>query len=358
MTDYTQNTDFSVKDALPADDPEKLILGADLDDEFDEIQTAIASKYDSSDIASQAQAEAGTSNEVLMTPLRVSDLLSDSGGGGAGMLINIIALADPGDDRILFWDDSINAAAFLDIGTHLETTAGAVLNVTEATIDHDALLNFVANEHIDHSAVQAIGGSGISIPETDITADFTINLDINGLATETTLQLTADTMAFYDSTAAANRKITLDALVGAALGDGKWWRSGNQTMSAGVALTVVYNTADYDALELGAFNLTTGQYTAGSDGARVYISVVVQIDTIKDDETMVLRIQVDTVDQAVNTNYNAGNTFTSTNRTMVLSTTLNLAANEVVRVRVEKNVTADAVVGGIANTFISIIELG
>ena len=73
---------------------------------------------------------------------------------------------------------------------------------------------------------------------------------------------------------------------------------------------------------------------------------------------MVLRIQVDTVDQAVNTNYNAGNTFTSTNRTMVLSTTLNLAANEVVRVRVEKNVTADAVVGGIANTFISIIELG
>lgn len=47
MTDYSQNTDFSTKDALADDDPEKIILGADIDDELSEISTAIASKANS-----------------------------------------------------------------------------------------------------------------------------------------------------------------------------------------------------------------------------------------------------------------------------------------------------------------------
>jgi len=46
MSDYTQITDFSVKDALPSGDPEKIILGSDVDAELDAIATAIASKSD------------------------------------------------------------------------------------------------------------------------------------------------------------------------------------------------------------------------------------------------------------------------------------------------------------------------
>lgn len=73
MTDYTPTTDFSAKDALTAGDPNKLVKGSDLDVETAAIQTAIASKYDSDDLATQAQAEAGTLNTVLMTPLRTEN---------------------------------------------------------------------------------------------------------------------------------------------------------------------------------------------------------------------------------------------------------------------------------------------
>jgi len=47
MADYTQITDFSAKDALSAGDPNKLIVGADFDAEFDAISTAIATKLES-----------------------------------------------------------------------------------------------------------------------------------------------------------------------------------------------------------------------------------------------------------------------------------------------------------------------
>ena len=48
MSDYSQVTDFSAKDALTTGDPEKIILGADVDAELAAIATAIATKFDTS----------------------------------------------------------------------------------------------------------------------------------------------------------------------------------------------------------------------------------------------------------------------------------------------------------------------
>jgi len=46
MSDYSITTDFSVKDSLASGDTDKLILGSELDTEFNAIATAIASKLD------------------------------------------------------------------------------------------------------------------------------------------------------------------------------------------------------------------------------------------------------------------------------------------------------------------------
>lgn len=70
MTDYTKVNNYAAKDDLPSGDSEKVILGADWDDEFAAIATAIGSKYDSADLSDLATAQAGTSNTVLLTPLR------------------------------------------------------------------------------------------------------------------------------------------------------------------------------------------------------------------------------------------------------------------------------------------------
>ena len=55
-----------------------------------------------------------------------------------------------------------------------------VAGINEEVIDHDALLNFVANEHINHSVVDMVAGIGIS-GGGDITASRTFNLDFTEL---------------------------------------------------------------------------------------------------------------------------------------------------------------------------------
>ena len=52
---------------------------------------------------------------------------------------------------------------------------GVVGTATQATIDHDGLANFVANEHIDHSAVSVVAGAGLTGGGT-IAANRTINV--------------------------------------------------------------------------------------------------------------------------------------------------------------------------------------
>lgn len=48
MSDYTKVTDFAAKDFLPRGDPDKVVSGQELDNEFAAIETAIASKAEAS----------------------------------------------------------------------------------------------------------------------------------------------------------------------------------------------------------------------------------------------------------------------------------------------------------------------
>ena len=52
---------------------------------------------------------------------------------------------------------------------------GTIGTATQGTIDHDSLANFVANEHIDHSAVSVIAGTGLTGGGT-IAANRTLNV--------------------------------------------------------------------------------------------------------------------------------------------------------------------------------------
>lgn len=80
-------------------------------------------------IASQAQAEAETDNTTIMTPLRVGDW-SDANGGMVG---DIQALADPGDDRILAYDTSAGAVIAADIGSGLTMSGAGIISAVQST---------------------------------------------------------------------------------------------------------------------------------------------------------------------------------------------------------------------------------
>lgn len=47
MSNYTKTTDFASKDALPSGTPAKIVKGTEIDNEFNAIQTAVATKLDS-----------------------------------------------------------------------------------------------------------------------------------------------------------------------------------------------------------------------------------------------------------------------------------------------------------------------
>jgi hypothetical protein len=78
--------------------------------------------------------------------------------------------------------------------------------------NHNALTNYVSNQHIDHSTVSLVtnGTSGIS-GGGDITVSRTLALNLNGLTTVTT-NGTADFVPIYSVTGAAPKKITLNNL--------------------------------------------------------------------------------------------------------------------------------------------------
>ena len=56
MSDYTKTTDFAAKDALSTGDPNKKTKGTEVDTEFNNIATAVATKYDSADLGVVVQA--------------------------------------------------------------------------------------------------------------------------------------------------------------------------------------------------------------------------------------------------------------------------------------------------------------
>lgn len=355
MTDYTVIEDYSAKDALLTGNPDKLILGSELELEFDAIAVAIASKYDSSDIATQAQAEAGASNTTLITPLRMAQFLGGNGGGsGAGMLFDIIGLADPNADRGLFWDDSEGTVALFSTGTGL-AFSGTSLGLSLGAIDHDALLNFVANEHIDHSAVSISGAGGLTGGGT-IASNRTLTLDVTSLTAETTVDTANDYVLMYDASEGANNKVLVQYLTGDLVGDGKWYKGATQSLSAATEATVAPYTADYNALTRGTFDTTAGTYTAGASGARILATCGVTLTALNAGATFELIIQQNSVDAGRQIMRNDADS-AAAEVTLKVVTTLSLAAGIVVRVRAESS-SAETIDSGIAKSYFSIVELG
>lgn len=74
MSDYTKVTDFASKDSLPTGDTNKVVRGAEIDTEFNNIATAVATKAD--------KAGPTFTGTVTVANLTVSGTFSGTVGGG------------------------------------------------------------------------------------------------------------------------------------------------------------------------------------------------------------------------------------------------------------------------------------
>jgi hypothetical protein len=191
MGNYTKTVDFAAKDGYESGNPNKLVKGTEIDTEFNNIASNFTSKYDSDNLASQADAEGESEAGKLLTPLNLAHW-SDYNDGlvgqlqafastpatdgllgwdasaaadseliyftmGTGLAFNgatiklshlgIESLTDAGADKVLFWDDSAGATAWLtfDTGDFTITGTGIALKSTIAAQTITTLTSTTAN---------------------------------------------------------------------------------------------------------------------------------------------------------------------------------------------------------------------
>jgi hypothetical protein len=168
MSDYTKTTDFAAKDGLASGNPSKAVVGTEIDDEFNNIATHVATKYDSTDLASQAQAQALTSEAVLMTPHTVNDVLI----ANDGVLSQLQAVSGTLADGLFGWDSS--AAADSEV---ILFTMGTGLEFNGTTIEVvDGLDEIVAITPTD--GVIMVGNGTEWVGESGATARASLGLTI------------------------------------------------------------------------------------------------------------------------------------------------------------------------------------
>ena len=229
--------------------------------------------------------------------------------------------------------------------------------IDASTVDHDALNNYVADEHIDHSSVTITAGAGLSYSAggADISADATLDVDVNSLTEAAEIAPSTDMFAMYDASASAMRKVQADAILGNRLGDGCWYRSAAVDVTS-TAATLVYDTEQYDELQRGTFAIGTGIYTAGTSGARIEITASARLETQQTQDVFYLEIQVagTAVKRDAETNHSGAGV--GEIAIVQATTRLSLTAGQQVRCRIANTSTA-AVTTGLANTQVSITEL-
>jgi len=153
-----------------------------------------------------------------------------------------------------------------DVAQFTVNAQGQITSASDVAIDHDALQNFVANEHIDHTSVTLTAGNGLS-GGGDITASRTFALDLNEL-TSAAVDVSADSIAIIDATDNSSKKETISDLVAAMAGSGLSATNGvlSQTGFSGTIESVDVGGTGVDVLQ--------GSATLGNGTTQYYIRSV------------------------------------------------------------------------------------
>jgi hypothetical protein len=170
MTDYTKSTNFASKDTLPAGDALKIVKGTEINTEFDNIQTAVATKADSASptftgTPAAPTAAAGTSTTQIATTAFLSTLYP------VGSIYSSTVSTNP-NTLFGFGTWVAFAAGRVMMGNGGGFSAGATGGSADAiVVSHTHTITDGGHAHTVATADDTGGGGGTTISNNDKTAD-------------------------------------------------------------------------------------------------------------------------------------------------------------------------------------------
>ena len=172
------------------------------------------------------------------------------GSGGTGAV-----LTDPGADRVLFWDDSAGAGAWLTVGTGLE------ISTTTLALSHLGIQS-LADPNADRimmwddsaGGAQWLGLSGLTITDTTLAVDAATTSAAGIVETATKAEMQAETSGKYPDAAILKNHP----------GIAKFWAK--VTVTAGTpAVSDSYNVTSVTDVDTGDLTLTIANDFADAD---------------------------------------------------------------------------------------------
>lgn len=140
MSDYTKSTDFASKDSLPSGNAAKIVKGTEIDTEFNNIATAIATKADTASPSFSGTLSAATISATTISTANaaitggtitgITDLAVADGGTGASTAANARANLGTVSDTA---SNGIAARTSANTLTARTITAGTGISVSNGT---------------------------------------------------------------------------------------------------------------------------------------------------------------------------------------------------------------------------------
>jgi len=184
---------------------------------------------------------------------------------------------------------SISAGGILSGGGTI--AANRTITLASSDVVHDSTTGFVANEHIDHSSVTLTAGDGLS-GGGDLTSSRSFAVDLNELTTETTIA-DADFIAMVDATDSGSGKITFenleDAIFSSVSGDVLITEAGVASIQANSVALATDTTGNYVSTAVAGDGIdvsgATGDVTISVEVASTTNSGMVELATTAETNT-------------------------------------------------------------------------
>tara|TARA_R100000734_G_scaffold1593_1_gene1703 strand:+ start:642 stop:4994 length:4353 start_codon:yes stop_codon:yes gene_type:complete len=229
------------------------------------------------------------------------------------------------------------------------STAGSGNQITISG-NHDALTNFVANEHIDHSSVTLTAGNGLS-GGGDITTSRSFAVDLNELATETSIA-DDDFIAMVDATDNGSGKITFenleDAIFASVSGDIAIAEDGTATIQANSVAMATDTTGDFVNSITAGTGITSTGATSGEN-----ISHSLSVDAAQTQITSVGTLNAGAISSGFGAIDIGSSNFTTTGTIDISGGTLTLADNQISGNKVEGGTIAAVTISALTTAGIS-----